>query len=308
MASDHIPRSAIVRLPRTILPPTSGHLCVTDYPGTDPEGDPESGVQITPQIAWCTTQFSARESQDYWMICNKTEFVRHYSELIRGKEFVEYESYYENSVIRFWKAFDRIQRLDLPPSPKVLDIGGGIMGVLLARIHGMHVTVGDVNRRAAEDIDKFVIPFVELNLLSDTQLPQEQFDLVILQEVIGHLPQPPYIVFRRIQSFMKDGGVLFITTPNGSRFRNALYLLAGRQVLDHFRYPEGTESLGVQHEYTLGQMIWQLERAEMRILFARQYTCGWTGETPLAWLVHKLSTLITLVPHLLLWCRTCAAV
>ncbi len=75
------------------------------------------------------------------MICNKTEFVRHYSELIRGKDFVEYESYYENSVIRFWKAFDRIQRLDLPPSPKVLDIGGGIMGVLLARIHGMHVRV-----------------------------------------------------------------------------------------------------------------------------------------------------------------------
>src|SRR5690606_11388814 len=110
------------------------------------------------------------------------DFERYYKELICGKEFVESASYYENSMTRLWKAFDRIQRLNLPPSAKVIDIGGGIMGVLLARIHGMQVTVGDVNRRAAEDIKGFGIPFIELNLLSDTQLPQEQFDLVILQE------------------------------------------------------------------------------------------------------------------------------
>lgn len=232
------------------------------------------------------------------MICNKTDFERHYKELICGKEFVESASYYENSMTRLWKAFDRIQRLNLPPSAKVIDIGGGIMGVLLARIHGMQVTVGDVNRRAAEDINGFGIPFIELNLLSDTQLPQEQFDLVILQEVIGHLPQPPYIVFRRIQGFLEKGGILFLTTPNGSRFRNVLYLLTGRQVLDHFRYPEGTEALGAQHEYTLNQMIWQLERAGMRILSAQQYTCGWRGKTLWARVAHKLIAPISLVPHL----------
>ncbi|SEH97577.1 class I SAM-dependent methyltransferase [Paracoccus alkenifer] len=232
------------------------------------------------------------------MICNKTDFVKYYRELIRGKEFVESESYYENSVSRLWKAFDRIQRLNLPSSARVIDIGGGIMGVLLARIHGMQVTVGDVNRRAADDINGFGIRFIELNLLSDTQLPQEQFDLVILQEVVGHLPHPPYIVFKRIQSFLKKDGVLFLTTPNGSRFRNVLYLLAGRQVLDHFRYPQGTEALGVQHEYTLNQMIWQLERSGMRVSSARQYSCGWRGETLLARVAHKLIAPVSLVPHL----------
>lgn len=237
-------------------------------------------------------------NRNYLMICNKADFVKHYDDLIRGREFVEYESYYENSVTRFWKAFNHIQRLDLPPSARVLDIGGGIMGVLLARIHGMQVTVGDVNRRAAEDINGFGIPFVELNLMSETQLPQEQFDLVILQEVIGHIPQPPYIVFDRIQGFLKSGGILFLTTPNGSRFRNVLYLLAGKQVLDHFRYPEGTESLGAQHEYTLDQMTWQFERAGMQILFAKQYTCGWAGATLWAWVAHRLVAPAALIPHL----------
>lgn len=232
------------------------------------------------------------------MICDKASFARHYNDLIRGKEFVEYESYYERSVTRFWKAFDHIQRLDLPPSARVLDIGGGIMGVLLAQIHGMQVTVGDVNRRAAKDIEGFGIPFVELNLLSDTQLPQDQFDLVILQEVIGHLPQPPYIVFGRIKKILKNGGMLFLTTPNGSRFRNVLYLLAGKQVLDHFRYPEGIEALGVQYEYTLDQMKWQLERAGMETVFSRQYSGGWAGATPLARLAHRLIAPVAAIPHL----------
>ena len=110
------------------------------------------------------------------MICNRTEFEKHYNAAILGKIFVEYESYYKDSVVRFWQAFDRIQRLNLPPDARVLDIGGGIMAVLLHKILGLSVTVGDVNRRAAPDIESYGLEFVELNLLSDEQMPAETFD------------------------------------------------------------------------------------------------------------------------------------
>lgn len=232
------------------------------------------------------------------MIYKKHEFREHYNSAILGKKFVEYEAYYKNSFNRFWRSFDRIQRMKLPEQTQVLDIGGGIMGVLLAQTLKLNVTVGDVNRRAATDIEALGLPFLLLNLLSDDEIPECTFDLVILQEVIGHLPQPPYIVFNRLNRLLKPDGILFLTTPNGSRIRNVLYMLTGKQVLDHFRYPEGPEALGAQYEYTLPQMIWQLDRAHMPIIFAETYNCGWHGSSMSARLAHVLTKPFAMIPHL----------
>jgi 2-polyprenyl-3-methyl-5-hydroxy-6-metoxy-1,4-benzoquinol methylase len=233
------------------------------------------------------------------MYCSRREFIKHYNDVIIGKSFVEYESYYQKSINRFWRSFDRLQRMNLPPTARIMDIGGGIMGVLLARISNSQVTVGDVNRRAAAEIEAMGLEFVTLNLFSDAECPAGQFDLIILQEVIGHIPQPAYVVFGRLFRMLAPGGVLFLTTPNGARIRNILYLITNRQVLDHYRYPEGSEALGMQYEYTLGQMIWQMEKSGMEVLFAETYNCGWTGETLAAQIAHRATTPITTVlPHL----------
>ena len=233
------------------------------------------------------------------MYCSRQEFIRHYNEVIIGKTFVEYESYYRKSILRFWRAFDHIQRMQLPAQTRVLDIGGGIMGALLSRICGLQVTVGDVNRRAAPEIEAMGLEFVTLNLFSDHELPDATYDLVILQEVIGHIPQPAYVVFRRLTRLLAPGGILFLTTPNGSRIRNLLYLITNRQVLDHYRYPDADEALGMQYEYTLPQMIWQMERSGMQVIFARTYDCGWSGATMTARLAHLATKPIgALLPHL----------
>jgi 2-polyprenyl-3-methyl-5-hydroxy-6-metoxy-1,4-benzoquinol methylase len=230
---------------------------------------------------------------------SKEEFIRHYNEIIIGKSFVEYESYYQNSINRFWHAFDRLQSMDLAPDTRVLDIGGGIMGALLARICGFHVTVGDVNRRAAPEIEAMGLEFVTMNLMSDDQMPEGIFDLVILQEVIGHIPQPAYVVFERLNRLLAPGGILFLTAPNGSRIRNVLYMLTNRQILDHYRYPDGAEALGMQYEYTLPQMIWQLQRSGSEVIFAQTYEDGWTGATLGARLAYKLTRPVgALFPHL----------
>ena len=158
----------------------------------------------------------------------------------------------------------------MPTGTRAIDIGGGIMAVLLSRILGFTAVVGDVNRRAETDVTSEGLRFLEVDLLQDGLVPREQFDLVVLQEVIEHLPVPPYVVFERISRFLAPDGILFLTTPNGSRLRNILYLLAGRQVLDNFRYSEPAESMGHMHEYTLPHMLWQLDRAGMRPIFAER--------------------------------------
>lgn len=232
------------------------------------------------------------------------QFADAYFDLVENRTFVEYPEYYRYSVGRFWKAFDRIQKLRLPraagssTNPRVIDIGGGIMALLLHRLLGFEASVGDVNRRAAGDVEDYGLSFQTVDLLSDTDVPAATYDLVVLQEVVEHLPEPPYVVFERIKRFMAPDSVLFLTTPNAARLRNLLYHLAGRQVLDDFRYPVPGEALGHQMEYTLPQLLWQLNRAGLSPLFAEHYDDGWAGATRTARLSHLLARPVNVVSHL----------
>lgn len=232
------------------------------------------------------------------MPVTRAQFDRQYHQLIEDREFVEYKDYYKRSLGRFWKAFDKIQRLNLSPQCKAIDIGGGIMAVLLSRILGMDACVGDVNERSARDVSDLGIRFQLVDLTSHDILPDEKFDLVILQEVLEHLPHPPYVVFQRIMRFLAPNGILFFTTPNGSRVRNILYMLAGRTVLDNFRYPDPGEALGHQQEYVLPQLLWQLDRAGMAPISAEQYDDAWQGASLVARTGHLLARPANLFPHL----------
>jgi SAM-dependent methyltransferase len=232
------------------------------------------------------------------MSTSHAEFLKKYNEVVVGRTFVEYKEYYENSTDRFWRAFNTIQRLNLSRNSKVIDIGGGITAVLLSKILGMDTCVGDVSERAQTDILALGLKFQIVDLTSDEKLPSETFDLVVLTEVIEHLPHPPYIVFQRIMKFLKPSGILFLTTPNGSKVRNILYMLAGKPVLDNFRYPGPGESLGHQQEYVLPQLMWQLARAGMVVLSAEQCDDGWRGATVPARVLHTFLKPLNIFPHL----------
>ena len=121
---------------------------------------------------------------------------------------------------------------------------------------------------------------------------------MVLQEVIEHLPYPPYLILQRIMTFLQPDGILFLTTPNGSRVRNILYLLAGKPVLDNFRYAAAGEALGHQQEYVLPQLMWQLEKAGLVALFAKQYDDGWKGASLAAQASHLLLKPINVFPQL----------
>ncbi|ARE42520.1 hypothetical protein RGUI_4203 (plasmid) [Rhodovulum sp. P5] len=218
------------------------------------------------------------------------EFSRVYAESIQGRTFVEDLSYYKACKPRFWEAFRRIDALGLPPGSKVLDIGGGIMAVLAARLLGFDAMVGDVNERARADVEELGLGFVIFDLFSDGAPPVTGLDLVILTEVIEHIPQPPYLVLQRIAKLIAPGGRLFLTTPNGHRIRNILYMMAGKEILGIYRYPEPGMALGHQHEYTMKQMLWQAGHAGFEVELAEYYEDGFKGATlpaRIAWMVVK---------------------
>lgn len=226
---------------------------------------------------------------------SRTAFDRVYDSEILNRRFVEDIAYYHASRQRFWRAFQRIEALGLPKGARVLDIGGGIMGLLLTRLLGHEAIVGDVNERARPDVEELGLGFVLVDLSRDTAPPIDALDLVILQEVIEHIPQPPYIVFNRIAGMLAPGGRLFLTTPNGHRFRNLIYMAMGREILDLYRYPEEGEALGHQHEYTLKQLMWQSERASLDVELAEYYQDGWTGSSlgaRIAWFVTAPAGLV----------------
>ena len=213
-----------------------------------------------------------------------------YRDCVLDRSFVEDIDYYYASRTRFWLAFQHIMDIGLPPGSVVVDIGGGIMGVLLARLLEFDVIVADVNDRARADIEALGLRFVLIDLFRDGPPPTENVDLVVLQEVIEHIPQPPYLVMRRIARMLKPGGWLFLTTPNGHRFRNVVYLALGKEILGLYRYPEEGQALGHQHEYTLKQMIWQSGHAGFAVDRADYVQDGWSGaslKARLAWILTR---------------------
>ena len=232
------------------------------------------------------------------MTISRTEFDRVYEAEILDRRFVEDIAYYHASKMRFWRAFQRIDALNLPKETVTMDIGGGIMGILVQRLLGHKIVVADVNDRAREDVEALGQEFVLIDLFRDQDPPRTDVDLVILQEVIEHIPQPPYIVFRRIARMLKPGGRLFLTTPNGHRFRNLLYMLMGKEILGLYRYPEDGQALGHQHEYTLKQMHWQATAAEFEIEQADYYADGWLGSSTGAKIAWTLARPADLIPHM----------
>lgn len=231
---------------------------------------------------------------------DKAAFDKVYDDVILGGTFVEFSEYYVHSRGRYWNAFQEFQNLGLPAGARVLDIGGGQFGVLLNRLLGMEAVAGDVVDDAREDLAAAGLDLVRVNLMNDDIFADQAapFDCICMLEVIEHIPQPPYMVFNRLKQKMNPGGILFLTTPNGHRFRNLVYLALGREVLGYYRYPEGDEALGHQHEYTLSQMRWQASHAEMKVEFLKYYDVGWRGATLGARLARILTSPTAMIPHM----------
>lgn len=235
---------------------------------------------------------------------DRAAFDENYDRFIIGRQFVETDDYYIHSRERFWNAIRFFARLPRPAGP-VLDIGGGQCAILCRELFGVDAFAADVNETAEPDIRAAGLGFQKLNLLDGLvgtlpadAPPEPRYAAITLLEVIEHLPVPGYLVLERLRRHLLPGGVLLLTTPNGYRLRNILYMLLNRRLLDHYRYPKPGENMGHQLEYTLPEMVWQAERAGFAVAFAEHYADGWAGSTPLRRAARTVARAADVVPHL----------
>ena len=142
----------------------------------------------------------------------------------------------------------------------VLDIGGGQFSVLARALWDDRPAVADIDRDHLKTMESRGFRAVPWNLIRDVQPVEAEFDVIVMSEVIEHLPVPSHLVLERIRKALRPGGVLLLSTPNLYRLRNIAYLMLGKSPFDHFRFPTDT-GLGHMLEFSPAHLHWQLDRA-----------------------------------------------
>jgi len=170
------------------------------------------------------------------------------------KYFARYRSRYKDCIRRF---------AALAPSHPVdaLDIGGGSLALLAAKLYNDHCIAVDLPGPHFDYLANHGVETVHWNLCTSEPPFEGMFDFVFFSEVIEHLPIPGYIVLRRLAKVLKPGGVLICTTPNLYRLRNVVYMALGIQIFQYFRYPDDEIGLGHVLEYDCNHLDWQFKQA-----------------------------------------------
>jgi SAM-dependent methyltransferase len=226
----------------------------------------------------------------------RDRFETIYSSSIIGGGFFESDEYYKFDKNRYWRTLELFCDLKIPHPARILEIGGGQMAVLCTELFNDQCAVGDVSDRFAAPILKKNIPFVQYDLTSENQTIDQEFDAIILLEVIEHIPIPAYCLFERIKRSLKPNGILFLTTPNFFRLRNFIRMLFGIEFLDRFVLPTPGQCLGHQLEYSADHLSWQIERAGMTKLFVKYDELGRVGHSRKARFARTILKPLTLRP------------
>jgi 2-polyprenyl-3-methyl-5-hydroxy-6-metoxy-1,4-benzoquinol methylase len=220
----------------------------------------------------------------------RSRFDNIYDSRIIGSGFFENDDYYRAERERYWRSLELLCTLDFPTPARILEIGGGQLALLRKELFGDNCTVADITQQYVTPLQKAGIELVTFNLMDAkaTETIHDQFDIIILLEVIEHIPLPAYVVFEHIKPLLRPNGLLFLTTPNLFRLRNLVRMALGIEFLDRFMLPQPGQGLGHQLEYSASHLQWQLERAGMEIVMLRHDSLGRTGHSLKARLARKI--------------------
>ena len=120
----------------------------------------------------------------------------------------------------------------LRPKQQVLEIGcaTGYMTRFMTAVLNCRVVAVEVDKAAARKAEAFcerlIIGDVE-TLAFDNQLPGQQFDVILMADVVEHLKDPQALL-RRLKPRLRDTGYLLMSVPNGAHGSLALDVLDGR--------------------------------------------------------------------------------
>ena len=117
----------------------------------------------------------------------------------------------------YWSIESTLKRYAVEGQTQILDFGSGL-GYLTYAIHkrGYNVTGLDISQNAVTSArNRYGNHFVCADLYEYAKSNQAKYDIVILAEVIEHIPDPlPFLA--TVSTLIRPNGRLIITTPNKS--------------------------------------------------------------------------------------------
>ena len=167
---------------------------------------------------------------------------------VHGSPEAEMRAYCEQDFRRF------VYTLGLASdvSGKCLELGGNpyFTTMLLKQFTKLEIFVGNYfgdgnHQNYAQNVDYMNldgankgterIAFQHFNIETEPfPYSDNEFDLVIMAEIIEHLLMDPCRVLREIKRVLKPGGTLIITTPNVARLENVMRLIGGANIYDPY--------------------------------------------------------------------------
>lgn len=161
----------------------------------------------------------------------------------------------------------------VPPSSKVLDIGlySGALTLLIKRYFNVKVSAVDLRSSDSEKwaggrFKRLGIDFHFCDILTE-ELPfkSQEFDFVTTFELIEHSRSLPDVIFRKVHTVLRRGGVFVMSTSNIASLHRRLRLLAGKSPVTWFR------------DYTFEELALMLRRAGFEFVsIAFKDFGGWT--------------------------------
>jgi len=165
-----------------------------------------------------------------------------------------------------WPLRERAMPVKYPGSMPVLDIGCGNGQRLLeleargcTNLYGVEPTAG-----AADQARKCTRADIRTSLLEEAGLPENHFQLVIMNQVLEHVPSPS-ATLRTVHEMLRLGGELYLTVPNYGGLEAKLF----------GKYWSGLQIPAHLHHFTPGPLRKLIEAAGFQVV-------TWRTDTTLA--------------------------
>jgi SAM-dependent methyltransferase len=168
------------------------------------------------------------------------------------------------------------------PGLRVLDLGCRDGALTSAYLDGNQVVGVDIDRAALDRADELGIDTVWADLGQPLPFEVESFDVVVIAEVLEHLPFPEQLL-SEARRVLVPGGTLVGSVPNCYRLKSRLRFLLGQPpendptLLRMFRPTDLTEALAGFEQLEVRLIAGRLVRLNER-LFANDIT--FRAQTP----------------------------